>query len=206
MRALLPRRHFYVTIQFHHGFPSIYSNRKAIRGSRCVLEAADVTCGHSGGDTNYHDNANYVDDNQLNRLHSWAALGVVAHHSQVLLTRFPEHWAQMCWCAAAGIDKHRLPNYADANANTEMHGGQTQLQASGGLFVVLGFRTAWSHVSSFVTSQLAASREKTTKSMKRVCVCVFACVCVHACLCASGSIGPYYSLLLPPVTLSASSH
>lgn len=196
MRTLLPRYRFYVTIQFRHGFPSIYSNRKAIRGSRCVLEAADVTCGHSRGDSNYHDNANYADDNRLNRLHSWATLSVVAHHSQVLLTRFPEHWAQTCWCAAAGIDKHRPPSYADAN--TEMCGG--------GLFAVLDFRTARSHVSSLVTSQLAASREKTTKSMKRMCVCV--CVCTHVCvcLCTSGSIGPYYSLLLPTVTLSASFH
>lgn len=104
---------------------------------------------------NYHDNANYAGDNQPNRLHSWAVLSVVALHSQVLLTRFPEHWAQTRWCAAAGIDKHCLSSYADAKA--EMCSGHTQLQASGGVFVVLDFRTAWSHVSSFVTSQLAAS-------------------------------------------------
>lgn len=83
MCMLLP----FVMIQFDHGFPSIYSNRKTIKGSRCVLKAADVICGHSRGDSNYHDNANYADDNQLNRLRSWAALGVIAHSALDALSR-----------------------------------------------------------------------------------------------------------------------
>lgn len=81
MCTLLPRHQLYLTIQSHNGFSSIYFNCKAIRGSRCVLEAADVTCGHSRGDSNYHDNTNYTNDNQLNRIHSWAALGMVEHRS-----------------------------------------------------------------------------------------------------------------------------
>lgn len=140
--TLLPRRRFYLTIQSHHGFPSIYFNCKAIRGSRCVLEAADVTCGRSRRGSNYHDNANYADDNQLNRLHSWAAFSIVAHRRQALRNIGTKSVHQQ-----RGGDERRLLSYADANA--ELRGGQMHLRASGGVLVVLAFWTARSHVSSF---------------------------------------------------------
>lgn len=186
MCALLPQRRFDLTIQSHRGFPSIYSNCEAIRGSRCVLGAADVTCGHRRRrDSHYHDNTNYTGGSRAERLHSWAAFGVAAHHSQVHLTRFPRRRARGKVRTRRRENRQTLP-------------GQTQLQASGGVFVVLGFRTARSPVSSFVTSQPAASREKTTKSMKRVHACVPASSSV--CLCVCVYIGFNWALLLtaPP--------
>lgn len=167
--TLLPRRRFYLTIQSHHGFPSIYFNCKAIRGSRCVLEAADVTCGHSRRGSNYHDNANYADDNQLNRLHSWAAFSIVAHRRNIgTKTVHKQPWGETSGACRAT----QTPTRSCAADR-----GTYRLQEVCLLCWLSGQLGAMSRL--FVTSQLAAGRKETGKNND---MCMFVCVRVFVCV------------------------
>lgn len=167
--TLLPRRRFYLTIQSHHGFPSIYFNCKAIRGSRCVLEAADVTCGHSRRGSNYHDNANYTDDNQLNRLHSWAAFSIVAHRRQELQHR-DQKSPQARWGETSGACRVTQTPTLSCAADRRTYG----LQEVCLLCWLSGQLGAMSRL--FVTSQLAAGRKEIEKNND---ACMFVCLCLY---------------------------
>lgn len=67
-----------------------------------------------------------------------------------------------------------------AHMNIEIYCRHIHTQALGGVYVWLDFGTAWSHVSSFVTSQLQASGEKKLSNqwslLRQVCLCVWPCV------------------------------
>lgn len=171
--------------QFNFAMTSLYSNCKDIGCSRCVLMAADITCGHNRRDGNYHDNANYADDNQLNRV-----IGIVAHHSQVLLTRFPEHWAQTCWCAAVRLENtaYRARRPLTLRCAADRHNYRLQELCRGWVSEQLGAMShllwppSWRLVEWKLQNQWSAS------------VCVRAC----AILCVFVYIRGNWALLLIP--------